>query len=365
MNLMNMVRLCGLVAIGWILMALGLGVLGIKGPEPAATNFFLPEPSLHQALAVCRSSLSGPEEYRLVDRSTGSTRLLSLPEDENWACLSVSPWLNQEGNLEAVGRWTRRNPTADQAFCGLGLLRLGDTTVVDRIDLDVLPTGRPCWVPDRPGDLLFPAGDGLLYRCRLAGGQDARRENGKGQQGVAHFGKSTGPRPVTWRCAVPGSGGTFLCDPVWSSAKELRRFVFVSLSLQSRVDSRRVYEPARIWWLEMNEHADEILGAGRLTGPELRRALSRSMDERMPTVSVDPGGKLTLAYLTRSQGSNAWRLSLAALALDPRTGSPLIAGGPVEAASDLQLIAPTFSSDGQVVFASATDGGIEQYSVPR
>jgi hypothetical protein len=364
MNLMNMVRLCGLVAIGWTLMALGIGVLGIKGSPPAATNFFLPEPSLHETLAVSRSGLAGLEEYRLVDRSTGSALPLALPEDEKWACLSVAPWRDQEGNLEAAGRWIRRNPTAEQAFCGLGLLRLGDTKVVDRIDLDVLPTGRPCWVPGRPGDLLFPAGDGLLYRCRLTRGQDARTENGIGQRGTAHSGKSTLPRPVTWRCAVPGSGGTFVSDPVWSSAKELRRFVFVSLSLQSRVDARRVYEHARIWWLEMNEHADEIVGAGRLTVPEPRSTGSRSMDERMPNVSVCPSGKLTVAYLTRAHENNSWRLNLAPLALDVRTGRPAIAGGPGEVASDLQLIPPAFSTDGQIVFASAKDGRIKKYPVP-
>ena len=365
MNLMNMVRLCGLVAIGWTLMALGLGVLGVSGPAPAAPNFFLPEPALHEAFAVSRSGLAGHEEYRLVDRSTGSAGPLALPEDENWTCLSVSPWRDQAGNLEVAGRWIRRNPAAEQAFCGIGLLCLGDSTVVDRIDLNVLPTGKPCWVPGRPGDLIFPAGDGQLYRCRLARGRDDREANGNGRRGVAQAGESTSPWPVSWRCPVPGSGAAFLADPVWSSAKELRRFVFVSLSLQSRESGPRVFDPARIWWLEMNERGDEILAAGRLIEPALGSTVSRPVDERMPIVSVRRSGEITLAYLTRAHADRSFSLSVAPLALDRRTGRPVVAGRPGELASDLRLIPPTFSSDGQDVLASAKEGRIKKYPVSR
>src|SRR5262249_55721944 len=166
------------------------------------------------------------DEYRLVDRSTGRTERLPLPDDERWGCVSVSPWRDQDGNLEAVGRWNRLDPREGQAFCGLGLFRLSNPAVVDRIELDVLPTGTPCWIPDRPGDFLFPAGDGQLYRCHIARAVDVDDESRTRPRGHAGSGRVKRPLPVVWRCAKPGSAGTFLSDPVWPCEKELRQFVF-------------------------------------------------------------------------------------------------------------------------------------------
>ena len=227
MNLMNMVRLCGLVVIGWTLMAMGVGMFGTNRRGAVETDFFLPKPSLHEAVAVSQSKRGGMEEYRLVDRSTGRAEPLPLPEDASWGCVSVSPWRDQEGNLEAAGRWNRFNASGEQAFCGLGLFSLADTRVVHSIDLDVLPTGRPCWVPGRRGDLLFPAGDGQLHRCRLARDQVAQSETSDRRGTTASSARSAAMRPVTWRCAVPGSGNVFIADPAWASEKQLRKFLFV------------------------------------------------------------------------------------------------------------------------------------------
>ncbi len=368
MNLMNMVRLCGLVVIGWILMALGVGMCGSSRRPSVETNFFLPKPSLHEAVAVSQSKRGGVEEYRLVDRSTGRAEPLPLPEDASWGFLSVSPWRDQEGNLEAVGRWNRFNARGEQAFCGLGLFSLADTSVVHSIDLDVLPTGRPCWVPGRSGDLLFPAGDGQLHRCHLArdrDGQSGTPDRGGTAAGAARLAAT---RPVTWRCALPGSGKVFIADPVWPGDKELRKFLFVSLSLQGAHEGRLRFEPPTIWWLEMSEGGDEILSAGTLTGPATNPDQSRSVIDRMPNVTVGPSGGLALAYLTRAGRETSWRLCLAALSLENGTGKPVIAGVSQpgqEVADGLVPIPPTFSSDGQAVFAATEDGRINKYSLAR
>ena len=168
MNLMNVVRLCAAMALAWTLLALGIGVMRKSTPTPTDASFFLPQPALHDAVAISKAGMPGREEYRLINRSTGRAEPFPLPDDESWSCVSVSPWRDPEGNLEAVGRWNRVNSEDHQAFCGLGLFRVSKPTVVHRIDLDVLPTGRPCWIPDRPGDFLFPVGDGRLYRCHLS-----------------------------------------------------------------------------------------------------------------------------------------------------------------------------------------------------
>ena len=282
--------------------------------------------------------------------------------------MSVSPWRDQDGDLEAVGRWTSLDPAEGKAFCGLGSFRLSNPSIVHRIALDVLPTGRPCWVPNRPGDFLFPAGDGQLHRCHLTRDRDSESQVPDRPRESARSARANSPRPVVWRCAEPGSGRTYMTDPVWSSEKELRRFVFVALSLQTRSDTKRRLEASRIWWLEMSEGGYEILSAGPLTGPATNPAMSRSLIERLPNVTAGPSGRLTLAFLTRAQGAASWRLSLAALSLDKSTGKPMISPTREtirDAADDLVLAPPTFSTDGQTVFASAGGGHIKRYSLPR
>ncbi len=360
MNLMNMVRLCGLVVIGWTLMAMGVGMFGSLGRPAIETNFFLPKPALHEAVAISPPRLKGMEEYRLIDRSTGQAEPLPLPEDASWGFVTVSPWRDQEGNLEAVGRWSRLNASGEQAFCGLGLFSLADTTVVHSIDLDVLPTGKPCWVPGRPGDLIFPAGDGQLHRCHLTRDSESQPaspdERARSASGASRLAAT---RAVAWRCAVPGSGSVFISDPVWPCDKQLKKFMFVSLSVQARVDGTRRYEPPAIWWLEMSERGDEILSAGPLT-------VADQSIERMPSVAAGPAGRITLAYLTRPHGETSWRLRLAVLSLDGLTRKPVIAASPApseELADRLLPIPPTFSSDGQSVFASTEDGRITKHSL--
>ena len=269
MNLMSLVRLCGVVAIGWTLLAMGIGAFRADHRHTAEeTNFFLPEPALHEAVAVSPFKVQGMDEYRLVDRSTGRVGPLALPEDANWGLVSVSPWRDRAGNLEAVGRWSRRADSGEEGFCGLGLFRLSDATVVHSINLDVLPTGRPCWVPGRPGDLLFPAGDGQLHHCRLARNRDrpaATPAQGEASAGFAGPGRT---HPVTWRCPVPGSGSVYILDSAWPDDRQLRKFLFASLSTKVRVGGKLRADPPQIWWLEMSEAGDEILSAGRLMKPE-------------------------------------------------------------------------------------------------
>ncbi len=306
MNLMNMVRLFGLVLIGWTFLALGVGVCRSNRRPAEETHFFLPKPALHEAVGVSRTQLTCVEEYRLVDRSTGNAQPLPLPQDATWGFVTVSPWRDQDGNLEAVGRWSRPGVLGDESFYGLGLFRVSDATVVRSIDLDVLPTGKPCWVPGRPGDLLFPAGDGQLHRCRLTRDGNVKVNARTTVDGEIHSSStwSAAPIPVTWRCAEPGAGRVFIADPVWPADKPLRPFVFVSLTLQTNSGGRPRNEPSQIWWLEMSESGDEILSAGRLTLPAPASAQGRPVVERSPSVSVSPSGRATLAYLTRRAASH-------------------------------------------------------------
>ena len=369
MNLMNIIRLCGVVVIGWTLLAMGVGALhDDRGRAAQETNFFLPQPALHEAVAVSPFKLDGMEEYRLVDRSSGHEKPMALPDQGSWSLVRISPWRDQDGNLEAVGRWSRRDSRGDEGFWGLGLFRLSDSTVVQSIDLDVLPTGRPCWVPGRPGDLVFPAGDGQLHRCRLSHNANLASDKPSRKRTAEPLAESPVPRPVTWRCAVPGSGSVYISDAVWPAEEQLRKFIFASLSTKSRVDGKLRAEPAQIWWLEMSPRGDEILSAGRLTALATSTDASAPTVERMPNVTVSPAGRLTLAYLARVGHETSWRLCCAAVSIEKSTGKPTIVGSPVttnELPGALLPSPPAFSSDGQTVFASTEDGQIKKCSLAR
>jgi hypothetical protein len=160
-----------------------------------------------------------------------------------------------------------------------------------------------------------------------------------------------------------------MTDPVWPCEKKLRQFVFVALSLQSREEGSKPHlEPSRIWWLEMSEGGHEIVAAGPLTGPATSPVSNRSFVERTPNVTVGPSGRLKLAFLRRAKGETSWRLCLAALSLEKASGKPVIS--PMcetiwDAAHNLLASPPTFSIDGQTVFASAEDGQIKRYSLPQ
>ena len=103
MNLMTLIRLVALLAIAWVLLSLGAGMLGVGAHSPGPRAYFLWNSSPHDAVAVAHPEDRSKEEYHLVDRTTGRTEPLAVPRDQKWGLLSVSPWRDQEGKLEAAG----------------------------------------------------------------------------------------------------------------------------------------------------------------------------------------------------------------------------------------------------------------------
>ncbi len=368
MNLMTLIRLVALLAIAWVLVAMGAGILGVGAHSASSPTYFSWNAAAHDAALVAHPEDRSKEEYHLVDRTTGRTEPLVVPAAEKWGLLSVSPWRDQDGKLEAAGRWVSRVGESEKmAFCGMGLFRVSDGTVLGRVNLEVLPTGRPCWVPGRPREFLFPAGDGQLHRCRLNGdGDDGTPPNQKDRR-AGSWKRAGELDPVAWRCERPGPGETYLADPEWSPDPRLRPFVIVSLRRQEEVGGKRVYAPSTIWWLQMSEDADAIVAAGRLTASGSRSAALVPLVERFPSVSVGSDGRLTLVYLTRGPGASSWRLCQSALELDPKTGKPALA--PDRALAEVlgEGLAPAHvipSTDGRSVYASAAAGQILKYPRP-
>ncbi len=225
------------------------------------------------------------------------------------------PLRDPSGELMAAGRWVHRE---GGPFCGLGVFRVSDSAVLCRVATEILPTGRPCWVPGQPRTFLFPGGDGRLHRCRLPAQGD---EGGIAETTEVVAGAATS-MPVTWKVKPPSLGKIFLTEPVWSSEPKLRKFVIVALSLQAKVGRRWVFQPSRLWWLEMSDEADTILSAGRLTDASCSKADDDIDSERYPNIAIGTGGDIHLVYLLRHDREESLRLHSARLGFDPSSGQP-------------------------------------------
>jgi len=219
--------------------------------------------------------------------------------------------------------------------------------------MEFLPTGRPCWVPGQSRTILFPAGDGQLYRCQLP----AAQVEGGLSVAVADTSGQTSPVPVTWKIPIPGLGRVLLQEPVWSSDPRLRKWVIVGLGQQTRLRPRANFQSSKLWWLELNEQAESVLAAGRLTVPENNEADDDDLEERFPNLAVGPGGKVRLVYLARRRGQKSSELRSAEL--DAGTGPPRLTSGQVgtrKLGEGLGLAPPLVSADGRKVFALDDSG---------
>jgi hypothetical protein len=317
MTLMNLIRSLAAVALGWMLLALGIGAIGGGPPSQSESAPIPAEPSLHDAMP---SDSSVSKRYELIDQASGSRTSLRLPEGDEWTIVSVCPWRDPSGELVAVGRWVNRE---DGPFCGLGVFRVSDSAVLGRVATEILPTGRPCWVPGHPWTVLFPAGDGRLHRCRLR----APTEESLAGPASEDLEPMSSAVPLTWKANPPGQGKVLLGDPIWPAEPRLRRFVIVALSLQVKAGPCSVFQPSRLWWLEMNEAADTILTAGPLTGPARDDSDGERVCEQYPGIAIGTGGEIHVIYLSRRGEESALRLHSARLGFDADSGRPRIESG--------------------------------------
>jgi hypothetical protein len=242
----------------------------------------------------------------LIDRVDGRTRTIAPPEGELWHLVAPSPWQDEEGVVEAVGRFTRprlRGRNSSDSTYGLVRFRLPDAEVIERIDLDVLPTSRPAWSPVDDGHVLIGAGDGRLYSYRFAPRDEAagliatpERQATVGADLVA----------VEWECPTPGSAEPYLSDPVWPTIPEMQNLVVVSLSTTTAGPGGEPrFGTTSPWWLELSFDGERIVAAGPLIDPSDDPDAAVDVLRRFPSVERRDG-RLQLAYLVfRGGGSEA------------------------------------------------------------
>jgi len=363
MNLMSILRCSGLLAIVWIVGAMGASMLGIPTREAAgARTFYLPSPSFQDLMPAGRPDGPDSTAVRLLDRTSGKFSELTTTQDPAWSLLSVSPWRDQDGSLKAVGRWISRSDLEEEC-CGLGVLRIPEMTVQKLMTFNILPTGKPCWVPGYPDEILFPAGNGKLYRCSV----DVAGSKGSNPGANGSSATALSAHAVAWQCDTPTRFAMTIEDPAWSSEPAIREFVFVAISMVDPQIDPKVTQPSRIWWLRMNDEGDAIVEAGPLTHDDAPKAAGRQRRfERMPSIVVGPGGKLKLVYLSRDDHENTWRMRSAPLEVELSTSLPRIHEASRTHRVLAEELAPAslvFSADGTQVFAIDATGQTVKKSV--
>jgi hypothetical protein len=285
---------CGLLA----LPALAVG-LGRALPE---ARWRSPRPARY---AVVNSYLWAPQGYRshLLDADAGAIVRLGLPGRDVLASAGCSPWRDERGDWHLAGMgWSYEVRGGSLVGRDYGLMRLTHPggRVLNRVPIEVVPAGPPCWEPGTAARVLFGANDGRLYRFAFEGSCHA--DAGPG-------GCDPRPEPLDWAATAPRPAG--LGDAAWPADPRLGRRVFVALT--PRPDGGRDAGKARprLWWLALDRRGVAIVGAGRLIRAGGAGAPGgEDVAEHGPALWAGPDGGLMLAYLAERPGSGPWRCEL-------------------------------------------------------
>jgi hypothetical protein len=296
-------------------LALALGRAGRPDPPPLIDRDDLPiRIGLH-----FQGGARSPD--RFLDPETGRPVIPSAPARGNIWGSAWAPWADECGRTQLVAFWK------DSTLRDSALLRLSqpDGAVLDRISAAYLPTWSAlCWFPDRSARILLPGHDGILYRVDFGDPDAGSRQ----------------PRPIAWR-GGPARGVVLLDDLAWPRHPGLGGRILAALTVRGEPGAPQTWS---IWWLRLDPEATAVIAAGPLVPDD------GGGDGRCPALSPAVAGPPTLAWLERTRGrrGDGWRLRIAPVVVDPRSGDPSVGGGRARTlAEDCEPAAPAFSADGR------------------
>lgn len=284
-----------------------------------------------------------------IDVRTGTPMRLRLPEGERLEHASVSPWRDAVGAAQVVGLWSRhRGEGATRVTEQYGLARytFPDGTLLDRFAVTPFPSSVPCWLPGRLARVIYPAGDGRLYRFAFEGG-DARE-----------------PRPQRVR-TTEGTGlpeNLAIADVSVAWSDENGVVLIASACVADTQTAQGLPATARLWWLRLDREGSLILGGGVLGPLETGQGTPGTL--RFPVLGRDPSGTRWLACAGRRHGAPGWNLHVTEIEVDTNSMTPRLvpATGRIVGSACRNSV-PAFSDDGGwVLYASALslpgDGGM-------
>lgn len=305
-SLTGLVRLVGLLTLAACGVAIGLARL-----EPRPARYRMAASPLFGVINGFTVS-EAPGEPRLLDPETGRLSVLKMPKGDRLDYGTCSPWLDEEGEFQVVGRWSGMRDEDPKMVNQFGLARcaLPGGQVIDRVPLDVNPSGPVCWFPGMVARVLYTGTDGRLYTLAFEKPGTFRARDDDGDKPEA--------RPVSWNCGRPGTKLS-LRDPVWPSDPRLKGRLVVSLSYRARGNDE-VLRPSRLWWLQLDKDGTAVVDAGPMRADA--EDPGSPDEERFPNLASGPGGKLYLAYHRQRTRRDAWELRLAPVELGLKDGIP-------------------------------------------
>jgi hypothetical protein len=267
----------------------------------------------------------------------------ALPTGGELRAAAWSPWSDGDGRTRLVGLWCGRR---GQGAVEQSLVQVSqpDGTVLDRLPVADLPSwlGAPCWSPDRPGRVLLAGGDGVLYRLDF------------NEPGVPPR-----PRPLTWNVDGGAIQVASLLDLSWPGGPRLGgRTVLASISPIGVRGTSHLHADCSIGWIRLDPDCSAATVAGLLIQREYRASVGE--DERFPVVSPTTDAVPRLVWLERRRDRHRdpWRLRVAPVEFDPRSGAPSVRAELARnLAEDCAAAAPAFSADGRwISYISAPIG---------
>lgn len=323
----------GMAGLG--LIALLLGRYGSMSPDDPRLGRRSPAYPRYYWMNICKF-YQEPQPTYILDAETGAVRTFPLSATEDLDLLGCSPWRDGQGQFHLVGVWRGSSETPHLLRC-----TLPDGRVLDRVELQPLPSTSPCWSPDASDRILYVAGDGRLYHYWLPETRDRRTPW-----------EAMPPRPLRWEIDPPGDSAVYFQDLCWTSESILGGRLLVALNL--RENARRAYRGPQLWWLQLSPDGTSIVAAGRLLRPDGDDAPSQTIEERLPSVGTARDGTALFAYLTRASGESTWALWVATLMADATSGAPRVptTGGMRKVAEGCEAVVPVFSADGRWVYAT-------------
>ena len=355
----SLIRLIVVMALGSTMLAVGLSKLDPPKPgwrAPRAARYF----------NINEYFLNATDRTpRWLDAETGQIRSIPVEDGDVLESASCSPWVDEKGNHQVIGRWSKRTkdgPSSMSIDFGLARYSFPGGQILDYVSTETVPVGVPSWFPGTRARVLFAAGDGNLYHYAFepeAWMKEADPE-AKGD---------SSPKVVTWKCPKPGIGNVFISDLTWPEDPRMGGCVVVSLREQSpNSQGLRTFTRTGLWWLRLNHAGTEVVEAGRLLTSDSVGSHDVPCDERAPTVGILANGKLVLAYLYQRDKARGWELRVAPIEFEGDHHIPKADDLKSRVVStECMPSPPTFSSDGRwlnaIVEIGPTAGRVTRLSI--
>jgi hypothetical protein len=309
-------------------------LLGRSTPEPAAE----PEPRqpAHPRYLGTDGSYVGDfpgQPPVFLDTETGALAPRPVAGMRYIGPLGCSPWRDGEDRYHLAG------VGLDEATGGYTLVRCTFPAgrVLDRVKIEMLTRGPPCWFPDGSDRILFAAIDRRLYVFEFP----QVRRGGRSD--------SASPHAVRWEVEPPGVGDVWFHSACWPSGPALGGRLIVALS--SIEDASRREWKSRLWWLQLSPDGDAIVGAERAIVPESPGRGQVRPQEFLPSVGMASDGTLLLAYMAENRYQGPLELWVSPITPAAHDHGPRVLGSAGrKLAEGCAPVLPVFSADGRWVY---------------